>query len=96
MTDPLNHRALRDALEAQLRALSWYTRSQMRLDHDGDFRVVAGIVRKALAPQLHAHAETLAALERVREVLRQHRGRPAVPLRQLEAALHGDEDYLHA
>lgn len=94
MTEVLNNRQLRDAIEAQLKALAWDERSYFI--NDRDYTVVAGVIRKALAPQLAEYAETQATLERVRAVVGQHRYAQTIPRWQIEAALHGDEEYLNA
>lgn len=55
--------------------------------------VLAGVLRKAFAPQLaiaHADAETL---DRVRKLVRKHRYDDMIPKRALEAALYGEEGW---
>lgn len=73
------------------------TRGQgLRLDSERDLATAAGVLRKAIAPQLAQQQEDRATIIRVRHLLSQYQGLDAIPCRQLAAALYGDEDYLNA
>lgn len=94
---PIDMRSLRDAIKRQLAALPWMTRGHgLRLDNEHDLTTAAGVLRKAIAPQLAQQKEDRATILRVRHLLRQYQGLDAIPLRKLEAAIYGDEDYLNA
>lgn len=94
---PIDRRALREAIRQQLAALPWLTRgSGLRLDSEHDLTTAAGVLRKAIAPQLAQQQEDRATITRVRRVLRHHQDADSIPRRQLEAAIYGDEDYLNA
>lgn len=93
---PIDMRSLREAIKRQLAALPWMTRGKgLRLDNEHDLTTAAGVLRKAIAPQLAQQQEDRATIIRVRHVLRQHQGADSIPRRQLEAAIYGDEDFLH-
>lgn len=88
---PSSNRATRDRIEAVLADLSWAERASLAVNSPSDRRTVAGILRKAFAPELARMRDTEETLDRVRKVARQYREDEAIPVRRILAALHGEE-----
>jgi hypothetical protein len=83
---------MRDRVEAALLDLGNWDHAELRIRNEHQRRVVAGIIRKAFAPQLEAARHDAETLDRVRKLVRRHRHDETIPKRALEAALYGDEE----
>lgn len=83
---------VRDRIQAALGDLKWADSAALRLDSDYQRRILAGALRRAFGPQLAIMDEQAATIGRVRALVRRHRHDGTIPLRELEAALYGDEN----
>ena len=89
---PPSWRGMRDRIEAALLELSPWDNAELRIRNEHQRRVVAGVLRKAFAPQLDAARHDAETLDRIRKLVRRHRHDDTIPKRELEAALYGDEE----
>ena len=86
-------RGMRDRIEAALLDLNpnEIGGCTFSIYNDASRHVLAGVLRKAFAPQLDAARHDAETLDRVRKLVRRHRHDDVIPKRELEAALYGDE-----
>jgi hypothetical protein len=89
---PPSWRGMRDRIEAALLELDPFDQSELRIRNEHQRRTVAGILRKAFAPQLDQLRTQDETLDRIRKLVRRHRHDDTIPKRELEAALYGDEE----
>ena len=84
-------RGVRDRIEAALLDLDHLDHARYRLWNESDRRTLAGLLRRAFAPQLAIARTDAETLDRVRKLVRRHRFDEQIPRRELEAALYGEE-----
>jgi hypothetical protein len=88
---PSSNRAARDRIEAVINDLNLTDRWRVRADNAHEQRVLAGVLRKAFAPELARMRETEATLARLRRVIRSAPETGTVSTRRLLDALYGEE-----
>ena len=88
---PTSNRAIRDRIEAALVDLPWVEKQALDISGAQSYRVAAGMLRKAFAPELARMRDVEETLDRVRRVARQYREDEAIPVRRVLAALYGEE-----
>ena len=86
-----SNRAIRDRIEAALIDLPWIEKQALDLSGAQSYRVAAGMLRKAFAPELARMRDAEDTLDRVRRVVRQYPEDGEIPVRRILAALYGEE-----